>query len=103
MAIVMYANADPDAALGTVVAFALFTLAAAWLTASLHRPLFRRSTTPRDRADRNLAAWSCARRSALPRARASSEALLANIGGGRPTPIMIGLVSLTRRRSTAWS
>lgn len=45
MAIVMYANADPDASLLNVVAFGLFTLAAGWLTVSLYRPLFGTTST----------------------------------------------------------
>lgn len=46
MAIVMYANADPDASLVNVAAFGSFTLAAAWLTARLHRPLLTTSAAP---------------------------------------------------------
>jgi hypothetical protein len=44
MAVVMYANADPDASLINMAAFGAFTVALGWLTARLYRPLF---ATPR--------------------------------------------------------
>ena len=43
MALVMYANADPDASLGLAGGFAVFALAFATLTALLYWPLFDRS------------------------------------------------------------
>lgn len=41
MAIVMYANGDPDGSLANVVAFSTFTAAIGAITVLLYRPLFR--------------------------------------------------------------
>ena len=40
MAVVMYANADPDGSLVNVAVFTAFTVAVGWLTLRLYRPLF---------------------------------------------------------------
>jgi hypothetical protein len=56
MAVVMLANADPDASLATVLAFAAFSVAFGWLTVRLYRPLFAASPTAvqRDASARTL-------------------------------------------------
>jgi hypothetical protein len=40
MAVVMYANADPDASAGLIIGFGFFALAFATLTVLLYRPFF---------------------------------------------------------------
>ncbi len=47
MAIVMSATADPDASLVNVAAFGAFTVAGAWLTTRLYRPLLTTSSSGR--------------------------------------------------------
>ncbi|MBW3605447.1 MAG: hypothetical protein KY460_11180 [Actinobacteria bacterium] len=50
MAVVMYANGDPDGSLVNVAVFTAFTAAIAWLTVRLYRPLFvAPQTTIQDR------------------------------------------------------
>lgn len=62
MAVVMYANADPDASLVTIVAFGLFTIVAMWLAARLYRPLFLTAQLARasDRPDASHTATGAA-------------------------------------------
>jgi len=48
MAIVMYANSDPDGTLTNVIAFTTFTIAIGALTAALYRPLFTAAAAPHD-------------------------------------------------------